>query len=246
MTRARKAPTIGVMPAKSDPRPQQRLRLVLDEHERERAAFAHELHEQVAQALAAALLGLDGLAPYAGSEESSSRIAAVRERVADTLQHCQNLAVGLRTPLLDELGLLPALQSLAHVKSGVRVDADPALADADLGSALATDVYRLAEGALAAVSGDCGLTVSLDLALRELTVRVRPLDGHAALCGLGAPEARLELIGGTLSADSGELVMRIPIQLSAEGSLAAFPQPHSGEIPMAGGARGRSVQPSPK
>jgi two-component system sensor histidine kinase UhpB len=225
--------------AKSDPRPRQRLRLVLDEHERERAAFAHELHEQVAQALAAALLGLDGLAPDAGYEDSGSRIAAVRERIAETLQHCQNLAAGLRSPLLDELGLLPALESLARVKAGVRVDADPALADADLGSALATDVYRLAEGALAAVSGERSLDVLLDPALRQVNVRVRPLDGHAPLCELGALEARLELIGGTLSAGSGELVMRIPIELSAERSIAAFPQPHSVENPD-GGRRARA------
>ena len=239
MTRGRPAPTIGVMPAKSDSRPHQRLRLVLDEHERERAAFAHELHEQLAQVLAAALLGLDGLAPDAGSEDSSSRIAAVRESVADILRDCQSLAVRLRSPLLDELGLLPALESLARAKGGVRVDADPALAGADLGSALATDVYRLVEGALAAVSGDRCLAVWLDPALRELDVRVRPLDGHAALCGLGALEARLELIGGSLSADSGELVMRIPVELSAGGPIAAFPQPHSVEIPD-GGRRARA------
>jgi len=33
----------------------------LDEHERERIDLAHELHEQIAQTLAAVLLDLDGL-----------------------------------------------------------------------------------------------------------------------------------------------------------------------------------------
>ena len=226
MTCGRLTPTIGVMPAQPDPRSQERLRLVLDEYERERATLAHELHEQVAQALAAVLLGLDGLASGAGSEDISSRIAAVRERVADTLQYCRNLAVELRPLLLDELGLLPALESLAHAPDVVRVDVDPALGDADLGPALATDVYRLAEGALAAVGGERGLAVSLDPALRELNVWVRPLDGHAASGELGSLEARLELIGGTLSAGGGELVVRIP--------FAAFPQPDSVEIPDGG------------
>lgn len=222
------------MPAKSDPRPHERLRLVLDEYERERAALAHELHEQVAQSLAAVLLGLDGLASGAGSDDSSSRIAAVRERVAETLEYCRNLAVGLRPPLLDELGLRPALESLAHAPGVVRVDVDPALADAELGPALATDVYRLAEGALAAVSGERGLAVSMDPDLGDLNVRVRPLDGHAALGELRQLEARLELTGGTLSAGSDELVVRIPIKPPADGSIAAFPQPHSVEIPDGG------------
>lgn len=218
------------MPAKSDSPPHERLRLVLDEYERERAALAHELHEEVAQSLAAVLLGLDGLASGAGSEASSSRIAAVRERVADTLEYCRNMAVGLRPPLLDELGLLPALESLAHATGVVRVDVDPTLADAELGPARATDVYRLAEGTLAAVSGECGLAVSLDPDLGELNVRVRPLDGHTALGELGPLEARLELTGGTLSAGSEEVVVRIPIEPPADGSIAAFPQPHSVEI----------------
>ena len=234
MTGGRLAPTIGVMPAQSDSRPQERVRLLLDEHERERAALAHELHEQVAQALAAVLLGLDALASEAGSKDSGARIAAVRERVADTLQYCRDLAVGLRPPLLDELGLVPALESLAYAKGVARVDVDPALADADLGPALATDVYRLAEGALAALSGELGLAVSLDPALPQLNVWVRSLDGHGGLCELAPLKARLELIGGTMSTGSGELSLRIPIEPSRHGVIAAFPQPHSVETPDGG------------
>jgi hypothetical protein len=227
------------MPTQPDPRPREHLRLVLDDHERERSNLAHELHEQVAQALAAVLLGLDALASDVGSEDRGARIAAVRQRVEDTIQHCRNLAVWLRSPLLDQLGLVPALESLANARGGVRVVVDPALADADLGSALATDVYRLAEGALAAVGGERGLAVSLNPGLRDLTIEVRPLDAHAARCEPGPLEARLELLGGTLSEGRGGLVMRIPIESPADGEIAAFPQPHSVEIPD-GGRRARA------
>jgi signal transduction histidine kinase len=231
MTSGRLAPTIAVMPAKSDPHAQRRLRLVLDEYERERGALAHELHEQVAQALAAVLLGLDGLASGTGSGDCTSNIAAVRERVAETLEYCTNLAVGLRPPLLDELGLVPALEALAHRTGVVRVDVDRALADVELGATLQTDVYRMVEGALAAVGGNRDVTVSLHPALCELTISVRPLDADTPVGELGPLETRLVLIGGTLAVGSGKLVVRIPIEPGVGGAIAAFPQPRRVENP---------------
>jgi hypothetical protein len=231
MTSRRLAPTIGVMPAKSDPRPQQRLRLVLDEHERERSELAHELHEQVAQALAAVLLGLDSLALADASEESASRIASVREHVAETLEHCRALAVSLRPPLLDQLGLVPALERLAERAGAERVSVDRALAGAALGPALETEVYRSVEEALARVTGKLSLAVSVDPAVPDLRISVLSLDGTNPVGELGALEARLELVGGTLTARSGELAIRIPIEQGADGAIAAFPQQRHVEIP---------------
>src|SRR5215203_2216686 len=132
MTSGRLTPTIGVMPANSDPCPNPRLRLVLDEHERERSELAHELHEHVAQALAAVLFGLDGLARRDNSEEAASTIASLRGHVADTLEYCTDLAVELRPPLLDQLGLVPALESLAQRTGAARVSVVPALSGSSL------------------------------------------------------------------------------------------------------------------
>jgi signal transduction histidine kinase len=205
-------PTIGVMPATSDHRLHQSLRPVLDEHERERSELAHELHEHVAQALAAVLFGLDGLAKRTNSEEAAPMIASLRGQVADTLDYCTDLAVELRPPLLDQLGLVPALESLAQRTGAARVGVDPALSGSFLGPALQTDVYRLVEAGLAAVSGKRSLDVSLDPALREVSISVRPRDADTPVGALGTLEVRLELLGGTLTADSGGLVVRIPIE----------------------------------
>src|SRR5215208_257120 len=133
MTSGRVMPTIGVMPATSDHRLHQSLRPVLDEHERERSELAHELHEHVAQALAAVLFGLDGLAKRTNSEEAAPMIASLRGQVADTLEYCTDLAVELRPPLLDQLGLVPALESLAQRTGAARVSVDPALSGSFLG-----------------------------------------------------------------------------------------------------------------
>ena len=219
-----------LVPAKSDPRPHQRLRLVLDEHERERSALAHELHEHVAQALAAVLFGLDGLAKRTSSEEAAPMIASLRGQVADTLEYCTDLAVELRPPLLDQLGLVPTLESLAARTGAARVSVDPALSGLSLGPALETDLYRVVEAALAAVSGKRSLEVSLDPALREVSISVRPLGADTPVGELGTLEARLELRGGTITAGTGGLAARIPIGSGAGGVIAASPRRDCEEI----------------
>lgn len=219
------------MPAKSDPRRQGRLRLLLDEHERERSHLAHELHEQVAQVLAAALFGLDSLASGAASEESASKLASVREHVAQTLEYCRALAVSLRPPLLDQLGLVPALERLAERTGAEWVGVDRALARAAFGPALETEVYRSVEEALARSTGKLSLAVSLDSAVQELRVSVRALDGTTLGSDLGALDARLELLGGTLTAGGNELVLRLPIEPDLIRAIAVFPQARRVEIP---------------
>jgi hypothetical protein len=218
------------MPSESDPRPRQRLRLVLDEHERERIAVARELHDQIAQTLAVVLLNLDGIR-LDRSEDAASRIATARGHVAETLEHCRALAVALRPPLLDQLGLVPALERLAE-RSGVdRVHVDPALDGAALGPALQTEVYRSVDEALALATGWLSLAVSVDRAGPDLRISLHSLAAATPISELGALEARLELIGGTLSAAGGELLMLIPIERRAEDLIAVFPQPRRVEIP---------------
>lgn len=218
------------MPNQSDPRPRQRLRVVLDEHERERIDLAHELHEQIAQTLAAVLLDLDTLR-LDRSEDAASRLATARGHVAETLEYCRALAVALRPPLLDQLGLVPALERLAESAGVDRARVDPALDGAALGPALQTEVYRSVDAALARAAGKLSLAVSVDPAGPDLRISVHSLDAATPISELEALEARLELIGGTLTAGAGELLMRIPIERGAEDLIAVFPQPRHVEIP---------------
>lgn len=218
------------MPKKTHSRLRQRLRLVLDEHERERIELAYELHEQIAQTLAVVLLDLDGLR-LDRSGDAASRIAIARGHVAETLEHCRALAVALRPPLLDQLGLALALRRLAE-RSGVdRVHVDPALDGAAPGPALQTQVYRSVDEVLARATGRLSLAVAVDQAGPDLRISLQSLDGAAPVSELGALEARLELVGGTVSAAGGELLMHIPLERDAEDLIAVFPQPRRVEIP---------------
>ena len=215
---------------RSDPRPRQHLRVVLDEHERERISLAHELHEQIAQSLAVVLLDLDGLR-LDRSEDAASRIATARGHVAETLEHCRALAVALRPPLLDQLGLVLALERLAECSGVDRVRVDPALDRAALGPALQTEVYRSVDETLTRATGRLSLAVSVNRPGTDLRISLHSLDGAAPVSELGGLEARLDLIGGTVSTAGGELLMRIPIERRAEDLIAVFPQPRRVEIP---------------
>ena len=205
---------------------------MLDEQERERSDLAHRLHDQLAQSLAAVLLGLRGLERHAPAAEAA-RLAALREQLGDALHLCTELSTCLRPAVLDELGLAPALVSLAERAGATRAGVGPALAAARLGRSLETEVYRAAEEALVAAGPGCGLSASLAAHGGELCVSLGPLPGKLPPGGLEALEARLELIGGSLAHSARGLTIRIPVP--APRPIAAFPQ--SRRVETTDGAR---------
>ncbi|WP_300162547.1 sensor histidine kinase [Solidesulfovibrio sp.] len=101
--------------------------LKAQEHERQR--IARELHDDVAQALSATRVSLDGLVPLLGSEADA---AAARQVVQDcsgrlgaAVASLRDLAYGLLPPALDQLGLVGTAFRLCEefaARHGVRVD----------------------------------------------------------------------------------------------------------------------------
>lgn len=66
------------------------------------------------------------------------------------------------------------------------------------------------------------------------SVSVRPLDAGTLVGELGPLQARLDLIGAELTAGTGGLAIRIPLEHDAEVTIAAFPQRVSVETPDGG------------
>jgi signal transduction histidine kinase len=194
------------------------LELVFEGQENERSILAYELHEEAAQTLAAVLLGLDALAREC-TGDSAGRVRAVREQVEATLERCRRLAVGLRPPVLDGVGLVPALRRLAELPEVERVTVDPKLAAAGLPADEETSVYRAVEEAVRRVGRQCDATIALEPGGQELRVSVRPLPGGVAIGELGPLQARLDLLGGSLESGPQGLVARIPVRARAPVSL---------------------------
>lgn len=195
------------------------LRELITRHEAERHQLAHELNEQAAQSLAAVLLGLAALERELGSGVAAPRLEALRSDVDFTLRSLRSLAVSLRPPVL-ELGLRTALERLAdaaHVRGFGSMEV--ALPDAGgLSQEVETMVYRVVEETLAAVGTASRVSVrSHDGS--QIAVDVEGAQQEIAHERLAVLRARMELVGGTLTATPTELRAVIPLR-SAENHTA--------------------------
>lgn len=203
---------MGCVPNKTETERNHRLRVVLDDQERERSDLASRLHDDLAQSLAGVVFGLSALERCA-SEADAPRLAGLRSEIESALDACTSLAVTLRPPVLDHIGLAPALETIAHRAGAERVTMDPRIAASGLDPLLQTEIYRIAEEGLRAVGPGCSLIVALDLSAQALSLSVRPLRGDPHVSELGPLRARVELMGGTVMAGSHVLAMRIPLRV---------------------------------
>lgn len=188
------------------------LRTVLDGQEQERRELAYQLHEGAAQALAAVMLGLELLERDVEATPRDGRLAGLRDHLEDTMGSLRELAVGLRPPVLDGIGLVPALERLGEsgrIPGLERIEVELA-AVGRLGPDVETAVYRVVEDAARTMRGPHEARVTCDRENQLLNVSVRALDG-AIVDDLTAVRARLDLLGGSLDAAPGTLVVRLPL-----------------------------------
>jgi len=78
--------------------------------EEERKKISRELHDETSQALTSIIVGLRVLAEKIQSPLERESILKMRELAVETLEAVHNLAVELRPVLLDDLGLVAAVQ----------------------------------------------------------------------------------------------------------------------------------------
>lgn len=196
---------------------------VIAAQEAERARVSRDLHDDVGQALTSVLLGLrlveDALAhPDVDAVDARRRVIDLRELVADGLRRVRQLAFDLRPTVLDDIGLVPALQRL-RVDLGGRTGLTVELDTADLhpeerlAPEIETAIYRVVQEALTNVVRHAGAsTASVTLSAREGQIRVfieddgigfdpgqRPAPAHLGIQGM---LERAELVDGSLSITS--------------------------------------------
>jgi signal transduction histidine kinase len=127
------------------------LRRVVGAQELERRRLARELHDETGQALTSILLGLKALEDALEGEASRSAAAELRELVVSTLRDVRRLAVELRPKVLDDFGLVPALERLVEgfgEQTGLSVDFESAPSEERLPAEIETALYRNVQEAL--------------------------------------------------------------------------------------------------
>lgn len=122
----------------------------LDAREQEKARIARELHDELAQTLAVAKMDVRWVQENPHDPEVAAKLASAIELLDQAVASTRRIASDLRPLMLDDLGLLPALEWLANGftrRHGVacRLDADPGLA---LQDPHATALFRIVQEAL--------------------------------------------------------------------------------------------------
>jgi signal transduction histidine kinase len=191
---------------------QEVLAQVISAQEAERARVARDLHDQIGQSLTAMLLALQILeSTTPGSTESTLRAEELRELVTDTLDDVRRLAFDLRPTVLDDIGLVTAVERLAdtfRARLGLTVTVEgTAVDDRDrLPPSTETAIYRIVQEALTNVARHAGVnTARVELVFTGNTVTVEVHDDgngfdpelKAGSLGLVGMEERAALVGGT-------------------------------------------------
>lgn len=200
------------------------------QHEEERARLSRELHDETAQVLAALnfqLAAMERTCP----PDLAEGLRRARELLRDGIRGIRTVTEGLRPPLLDELGLIAALQALTdHFsdQSGVRVHFDSS-GDVPLPPEGEVAIFRaVQEGLSNAVRHGKAKQVEVDLRLDHGMATLTLInDGHGLepgddplarahrRGGLRGMQERITALGGGLSLAAGEsgrviLTVKVP------------------------------------
>lgn len=181
-------------------------RRLMQVQEEERRSLARELHDEVGQQLGAIKLNLKAMA-VAGNPVNAARVHDGLEIVDATIARIRDRALDLRPALLDDLGLVAALEWLCTQqarRSGILISLDARPLPL-LPAELATAVYRIVQEGITnalkhAAAG--AITISIEAADDRLALAIIDdgcgFDSNAAAAGVGLPgmRERIEALGG--------------------------------------------------
>jgi signal transduction histidine kinase len=186
--------------------------------EDERKRIARELHDETSQTLTSLVVGLKVLEGLQDPAQIKAQVAELRDLAAGTLDSVHGLALELRPSVLDDLGLVAAVQR--HVttqtrKYAIEVDFHTAGLDGTrLSPETETAVYRIVQEALANVARHSQATsASVVLERRRETLvaivedngsgfEVDDLLASEQSLGLHGMRERSFLVGGKLTVES--------------------------------------------
>ncbi|WP_051274675.1 sensor histidine kinase [Cellulomonas sp. URHD0024] len=241
---------IGLRPGETGPAPQDRavLRMVVPalaqavharalaaalresrEHvvsavEDDRRRLQHDLHDGLGPTLTGVAYASDAARNLVHSDphEAEALLVALRSDIAAAIDDVRRLVDGLRPPVLDQVGLVPALrQHSTHLFTAegtrleVRLDVTPL---PTLSAATEVAVYRIVTEALTNVARHARSPVA-DVSIGTSDGRLQVfVDDHGPNLepwvpgvGLSSMRERAELLGGTFDVTAGSVRVEIPL-----------------------------------
>jgi len=186
---------------------------LLRAQENERRTLARELHDEVGQSLSAILMEAENATCAGDFSEAREHLASVRSLAEKTVNEVRDLALLLRPSMLDDFGLVPALNWHAREmtkRTGLNVVLSADEAADDLPDEHKTCIYRLVQEAVNnAARHASARTVEVELKRGLDCVSFSVRDDGAGFdprfvrgLGLLGMEERVRRLGGRLAIDS--------------------------------------------
>ena len=203
---------------------------LVDAQETERRAISRELHDQVGQTLNALLVDAANLAKRLPPEDDVSRryLDNIRTFADSSVNSIRDIALLLRPSMLDDLGLIPALEWQAREvsrRTGIKVEVAAENVPDSLPDDVRTCIYRVVQEALQNVSRHSGaksavIVVRNDVGSLSLTVADdgRGFDLQRRGLGMMGMEERVRQLGGRLEVESAPgkgATLRVSLPIAA-------------------------------
>ncbi|MFW6334978.1 MAG: PAS domain-containing sensor histidine kinase [Desulfosalsimonas sp.] len=186
--------------------------------EEERTSMARELHDEMGQVLAYLKMSLpviEARIPETDSE-TRKRINTMKQSLAETIQSTKNLISALRPYQLDELGLIPALESYTREfeeQSGIKTHFFANETELEFSREKETAAYRIVREALSNVarhSGASYVVVNITRKRKKVVVEIsddgtgfaKLADNEETSYGIMGMRERALAVGGDLEIDS--------------------------------------------
>ena len=124
---------------------------LVDAQESERRAISRELHDEVGQSLSSLLMEIDGLAMRPGESTAREPLHKLRNLAQGALNVVRDMSLLLRPSMLDDLGLVPALEWQAREvsrRTGIVARVTEHGVSEGLADEYKTCIYRIVQEAL--------------------------------------------------------------------------------------------------
>ena len=194
---------------------------LLAAQEAERKKISRELHDEIAQSLTGINLRLAELKQAAATttKDLAKKITRLQRQVAQSVDAVHRFARELRCPVLDDLGLIPALHAVVKSvakRTGLHIHLTAFAAVEELDTDKRTVLYRVAQEALANVARHAHAS-RVSVSLQKLPAAVSLVitdDGQSfsvqqvlrakrnGRLGLVGMRERVEMVGGSFRVES--------------------------------------------
>ncbi|HUU60744.1 MAG TPA: PAS domain-containing sensor histidine kinase, partial [Phycisphaerae bacterium] len=208
-----------------------RLKIVMA-REQERKRLAEELHDSIGQqtvAMHLALARIQADAKDCANPEVPAGLARLAALCDEMTGRIREVSRGLYPPMLEALGLVTALQQLAHdcrPATRAEVDCPKDIAEARFPGEVEIALYRIAQEAVSNAIRHgrpgrielrlrCG-SGKIRMVVRDDGIGFEPAEVHVKGLGLHSMKERAEAVGGVLQIRSRPGDTRIVVQVPAE------------------------------